>query len=135
MEDKIKSLLDLLYGCNACGVLDCECNDSYEGDCGISLPTSTPSSPPATPTTGPTVEHLLPPSSGSAPWTPPLTPPCPSCGGINFGPCPNNVCFACVPPLQPKPITTSSPSRTPPGTPPPLQRLEQSAARTRLGET
>ena len=33
-------------------------------------------------------------------WTPPPTPPCDSCGGENYGPCPTNLCFAY------KPITT-----------------------------
>ena len=49
--------------------------------------------------------------------TPTATPPCSSCGGENYGPCPDSVCFGCISPLK----IISSPSRTPPGTPPPLQ--------------
>ena len=127
LEEKVTSLLDILYGCNQCGLLECECKDSDEED-NASIPleecVSTQPPPPLTPTPFlPLSAPLPPPSSGQSPWTPPPTPPCSSCGGINFGPSPSNVCFVCIPPLL---ITSQhssrgrspSPSRTPPGTPP-----------------
>ena len=136
LQEKIESLLDLLYGCNACGLCDCECSDSAkeDEDCDSSLPQymsgEQPSSPsPDTPSQTP----APPPRSNSSPWTPPPTPPCTTCGRVNFGPCPSNVCFACIPPLECQPEPTGSPSRTPPGTPP-LLGIEQRATRTRPGE-
>ena len=123
LEDKMKSLLDILYGCHECGLCECECSGSITGDCDTSLPpecatTSEPSSPspPSHASETAAVQHLPQPT-----WTPPPTPPCSSCGGPNFGPCPSSVCFGCIPPWQPEP-DTSSPSRTPPGTPPLLRR-------------
>ena len=38
LQEKMESLLDLLYGCNECGLGECECNDSVKEDCGISVP-------------------------------------------------------------------------------------------------
>ena len=125
LEKKVTDLLDVLYGCPECGLNDCECKeDDYSigdeksienSDMELSMilpPTVTPE----------TLSASLPPppSCGSLPWTPPPTPPCTNCGGLNFGPSPSSVCFPCLPPL----LSTSepcpeSPSRTPPGTPPP----------------
>ena len=138
LQEKVESLLDLLYGCNACGLFECECSDSsVREDCDNSLRPQNamngdqPSPPPDTSSQTP-VPHP-PPQPSSTPWTPPPTPPCSSCGGINFGPCPSSVCFDCIPPLERKiEFNTGSLSRTPPGTPPQL-RLEQRAARTRPG--
>ena len=127
LEEKINSLLDVLYGCPECGLNKCECGEAFmEEDSSSYLPpqcasTVEPSFPPsATPSNTPAApQHPTQPSSGSSPWTPPPTPPCISCGEANFGPCPSSVCFACIPPLQIKPESNnSSPSRTPPGTPP-----------------
>ena len=28
LEEKLKSLLDILYGCHECGLCDCDCHDS-----------------------------------------------------------------------------------------------------------
>ena len=127
LEEKINSLLDVLYGCPECGLNKCECGEAFmEEDSSSYLPpqcasTVEPSFPPST-TPSNTPAAPQPPtqsSSGSPPWTPPPTPPCISCGEANFGPCPSSVCFACIPPLQIKPESNnSSPSRTPPGTPP-----------------
>ena len=134
LEEKMKSLLDILYGCHECGLCECECSDSVSVDCGSYLPpqcatTLEPSSPPAS-----AQRHPSQPSSCPSSWTPPPTPPCISCGGANFGPCPGSVCFACIPPLTIQPEASSnSPSRTPPGTPP-LLRIEHRPARTRPGE-
>ena len=134
LQEKMSSLLDLLYGCDQCGLCECECSNSVKEDDDSFLPpqcvtTWDQSSPDITASQTPAAEH--PSQSSSSPWTPPPTPPCSSCGGINFGPCPSSVCFGCIPTLQsiPEP-DASSPSRTPPGTPP-LLRLEQHAARTR----
>ena len=134
LEKKMKDLLDILYGCHDCGLCECECGDSIPGDYVSYLPTqcattTEPSSPPPTALETPASPHPPQPSSTSpSTWTPPPTPPCSSCGGANFGPCPGDVCFGCLPPLQTKPEhTTSSPSRTPPGTPP-LLRIDQRAA-------
>ena len=110
LKEKMDSLLDILYGCHECGLCDCECNatgESNDTDSPLSIPSA-----------------LLcpPPSSASSPWTPPPTPPCIKCNGVNFGPSPTNVCFACIPPLQnTSQPSSSSPSRTPPGTPPQLR--------------
>ena len=110
LEQKLNSLLDVLYGCPECGLNKCECNDSvYEDEF-----TSHPSPPPT-----PAEQHPPPPNSGSPPWTPPPTLPCTSCGGVNFGPSPSSLCFKCIPPLPSRDSTRcSSPSETPPGTPP-----------------
>ena len=116
-EKKVTNLLDVLYGCPECGCNACECDISVEGE----------NSEPESPFLPPYDEHtetlsappLPPPPSTVYPWTPPLTPPCNSCGGISFGPSPSEVCFKCIPSLQTTTqISRSSPSRTPPGTPP-----------------
>ena len=129
LEEKVNSLLDLLYGCNDCGRHGdfCEC-DYLEGDgTELSPPDQQvfhqPSPPPAVTSANPDDVHPL--TSSTTPWTPPPTPPCSTCGGVNYGPCPTNVCFGCIPPLtvQDTPPCTNSPSRTPPGTPPPLRGL------------
>ena len=131
LEEKMKSLLDILYGCHECGLCECECGDSVTEDCATSLE---PSFPPAALSETPESQHPPRTSSGSSSWSPPPTPPCDTCGGVNFGPCPSNICFGCIPPLQSKPEPdTSSPSRTPPGTPP-LLRLKHTATRTRPEE-
>ena len=44
LEEKFRSLLDVLYGCPECGLNQCECDDSVEGD--KSFETSHPSPPP-----------------------------------------------------------------------------------------
>ena len=126
LEEKLNSLLDVLYGCPECGLNNCECDysvnkgDFQPEDRSFSQHCTTQSSPPPTPST----RLLPPPSSDSSSWTPPPTPPCISCGGINFGPSPNNLCFKCISPLRCKsPQNNISPSRTPPGTPPTI-RLE-----------
>ena len=105
LEDENLKLKDVLYGCPECGLHSCECCDLENT-----------SSPPASPTLA--ADRSCP--SSPSPWTPPPTPPCVGCGGINFGPCPSSLCFACIPPLQIKQpeSSSSSPSRTPPGTPP-----------------
>ena len=110
LEQKLNSLLDVLYGCPECGLNKCECNDSvYEDEF-----TSHPSPPPT-----PAEQHPPPQNSGSPPWTPPPTPPCTTCGGVNFGPSPSSLCFKCIPPLPSRDSTRcSSPSESPPGTPP-----------------
>ena len=132
LEEKLLSLLDTLYGCEECGYHGdyCTCNvldepaDSIDklsnepvsdADCPtLCLTTSGPSETSTTPTPPPS-------TSTATPWTPPATPPCSSCGGENYGPCPDSVCFGCISPLKIRPVSSSSPSRTPPGTPPPLQ--------------
>ena len=117
LEEKMKSLLDILYGCHECGLCDCDCHNSVDEETGSSLPPQ--SSPPDTPSQTPS-QHYPQPNSQ---WTPPPTPPCASCGGVNFGPCPGSVCFVCIPPIQSKPEhEATSPSRTPPGTPPQIRR-------------
>ena len=130
LDEKINSLLDVLYGCHECGLHRCECNDSNDSVTeedsfldqmrinvpGIFPSTSQPSPPPSE--SEPT--QLL----HTPPWTPPPTPPCIGCGGLNYGPSPSSLCFNCIPPLQPtsEPNSCKSPSTTPPGTPP-LHRL------------
>ena len=121
----MESLLDILYGCHECGLCACECDDSIPED---RVTSSEPSSPSAKPFETPAPHHPPQPGSSSSSWSPPPTPPCDSCGGTNFGPCPSSVCFACIPPLQMDPeLNTRSPSRTPPGTPPPLVKQGRQA--------
>ena len=114
LEEKVNSLLDVLYGCPECGLYSCECDavgDNSGQDQIIQQAT-----PPKL-----LLAQLPPPlSNGSPPWTPPPTPPCLKCGGINYGPSPDSLCFDCLPPLKcaPHPSCSSSPSRTPPGSPP-----------------
>ena len=124
LEDKINSLLDLLYGCNDCGRHGdyCECDYTEGNDVQIPAPDQCELRQPSPP---PTVTPCVPPpSSTSPPWTPPPTPPCSGCGGVNYGPCPTSLCFACIPSLTipDAPPCSSSPSTTPPGTPPSLRR-------------
>ena len=117
LEEKMKSLLDILYGCHEFGLCDCDCHNSVDEETGSSLPPQ--SSPPDTPSQTPSQHY----PQSSSQWTPPPTPPCASCGGINFGPCPDSVCFVCIPTIQSKPEhEATSPSRTPPGTPPQIRR-------------
>ena len=108
LKEKVDSLLDVLYGCPECGYNSCECDLSLEE----ASPEPEPPFPPPETLSAP----LLPPSSSGSPWTPPPTPPCISCGGINYGPSLFDFCFNCIPPLEIK--SQDSPSRTPPGTPP-----------------
>ena len=129
LEEKLVSLLDVLYGCEECGRHGdyCECNNLIEhnlleGDGApvpdpVCLSHSPPSSTHSETFKSPSVS---PPTSTTAQWTPPPTPPCSSCGGINYGPCPENVCFVCIPALKAR--SCSPPTRTPPGTPPLLRR-------------
>ena len=119
-EEKINSLLDVLYGCPECGLNACECNFSAEED--FSQPEPDGSFTP--PLTSPTTETLASaPCLGLTPWTPPPTLPCPKCGGENYGPCPSSICFNCIPPLsESTQQSSSSPSTTPPGTPPDRSR-------------
>ena len=137
LQEKLKSLLDVLYGCHECGLCECECSDSIKNNCDDSFlpPESVTSGEQSSPPTPPHIPAAqCPPPPNSAPWTPPPTPPCTSCGGVNFGPCPSSVCFGCIPPFENKlESVTGSPSRTPPGTPPPQHRLEQRAGRNRSG--
>ena len=65
LEDKLKNLLDILYGCNECGLCECECDysNSVKGEANISVSpqcvtTSEPYSPPATPLHTPAAQHL-----------------------------------------------------------------------------
>ena len=116
-EKKVDNLLDVLYGCPECGCNSCEC-DSFVEEV-KSEPEPSYQSANHGPTETSSATPLLPSSSIEYPWTLPPTPPCNSCGGINFGPSPSDICFKCIPPLQ----TTSQMSRdsqstTPPGTPP-----------------
>ena len=39
LEEKVTSLLDILYGCNQCGLLECECNSTPSSTCSNSFPT------------------------------------------------------------------------------------------------
>ena len=115
LEEKVDSLLDLLYGCNDCGRFgdSCEC-DELEGDNIESSPPDQhvfhqPSPPPVVTSVKPDVHPLT--SSTTHPtmqytwWS--------------------KLCFGCTPPLTipDTPPCTKSPSRTPPGTPPPLRCL------------
>ena len=83
LEEKITSLLDVLYGCPECGLNSCECDnsvnedDSTEGSSLAQYSTLPSFSPPLS-----SAQLLAPPSSGSPTWTPPPTPPCTSCGGV-----------------------------------------------------
>ena len=142
-DEKINSLLDMLYCCHECGLHRCECNghndsveedDSFLGQMGNKFPelfssTSQPS-PPSVPSESPAARLLH-----SPPWTPHQTPPCISCRGLNFGPSPSSLCFNCISPLQSisEPYSSKSPPRTPPGTPP-LHRLEIGSNKSHLGE-
>ena len=131
LEEKLNSLLDILYGCHGCGLCQCECSeDEAEPDTNdrSSPQHHTPhSSPPPSPEAQP-----ITPGNDSSSWTPPPTPPCESCGGENYGPSPSSLCFACIPPFQIKDKSfSSSPSRTPPGTPPRM-RLEPESSKSRL---
>ena len=114
LEKKVTDLLDVLYGCPECGLNSCKCRElaeeDYSGRGGdnsvktseielnmIFPPTLTPES---------LSEPLPPPPScESIPWTPPLTPPCINCGGLNYGPSPSSVCFPCLPTI----LSTSEP--------------------------
>ena len=135
LEEKLNSLLDVLYGCPECGLINCECNDSVnknnfqpEGK-SFSQHCTTQPSPPPTPLT----RLLPPPSSDSSLWTPPPTPSCIICGGISFGPRPNNLCFKCILPLRCKsPQNNTSPSRTPSGTPPKISDHQQKSVNGRF---
>ena len=127
LEEKMQSLLDILYGCHECGLLECECGESVTRDCERA---SEPPSQLVTPAETPAPKQ--PPCSDSPLWSPPPTPPCDSCGGPNFGPCPGNVCFGCIPPLDIRSeldTPTNSPSKTPPGSPP-LLRIKQPSSTT-----
>ena len=129
LEEKMKSLLDVLYGCSNCGMCECECQgECYSEDSGSSVliqcTTTEISPPPASET--PSARQATPLSSGPSPWTPPPTPPCDSCGGVNYGPCPSKICFKCTLSLPRQPESTSSSlSRTPPGTAPLLRTSTQ----------
>ena len=87
LEEENLKLKDVLYGCPECGLYTCECCD-LENE-GTNYTQSHPCSPPA--------DRSCP--TSPSPWTPPPTPPCVGCGGINFGPCPSSLCFSCIPPL------------------------------------
>ena len=124
LEEKVTGLLDVLYGCPECGCNSCECTSSIfgensESDRNIDSPPPSFLTPPAAVSCVIPAPLLPPPSSGAS-WTPPPTPPCESCGGINFGPSPSSICFVCISPLESKapPDRSDSPSWTPPGTPP-----------------
>ena len=129
-EEKVNSLLDVLYGCPECGLYECECQDSPDGDYFVCTPlqenvssTLPPATLPSMTSTAPLLPQL---SEDPSLWTPPPTPPCITCGGINYGPSPKSMCFACIPPPRitsphSSPGRSSSPSRTPPGTPPLLR--------------
>ena len=131
LEEKVNSLLDVLYGCPECGLNACECD--AEENFPLTSPSECSVEPPLPLIDSESPLNTSPPTSTSPPpWTPPPTPPCTKCGGENYGPCPTSVCFGCTPPYTPAPYTgsTSPPSRTPPGTPPPplrgtLHRFEQ----------
>ena len=115
IENENLKLKDVLYGCCECGMYTCECDDfvNEQDDCSHTpLNCVTPSQP-----SPPSAASLEP---GSFPWTPPPTPPCVNCGGVNFGPSPSSLCFGCIPPLESRapPTSSHSPSTTPPGTPP-----------------
>ena len=123
LEEKLNSLLDVLYGCPECGLNNCECDDHVKEDESDPESSSFPQhleSQPSPPPTTPAAQLPPPPCSGLlSPWSPPPNPPCTGCGGINFGPSPSNLCIICIPPPQSNsPQNSRSPSRTPPGTPP-----------------
>ena len=118
LEDENLKLKDVLYGCPECGLYSCECDDLENEE---NHTQSHPSSPPAGPNSAGSSLQDRPSPSFPPQWTPPPTPPCEGCGGINFGPSPGSLCFVCIPPLEIKPPPDSSPSHTPPGTPPPTQ--------------
>ena len=120
LENENEKLKDVLYGCPECGLNSCECECSgveNEDNYPSSLPTEFFSQSSSTQNPPQPFSDTFP----SLPWTPPPTPPCVSCGGVNFGPSPSSLCFKCIPPLkcQHQPTTSVSPSRTPSGTPPP----------------
>ena len=126
----MNSLLDVLYGCYECGCHGdyCECdnieaNDDEYTDLDQDQYGLQQQSPPTSPTVRSITPHVTS-TSFSPPWTPPPTPPCINCGGLNYGPCPTDVCFGCIPPLtrSDTPPSCSSPSTTPPGSPPPFGR-------------
>ena len=130
LEEKLISLLDVLYGCEECGRHGdyCECkdldgpNDTMEEKNVVHVSDSDPDCPTICPVK-PLEISISPqqplPTSTTLPWTPPATPPCSSCGGDNYGPSPDSVCFGCISPLKIRTVSSSSPSTTPPGTPPP----------------
>ena len=125
LENENMKLKDVLYGCCECGMFTCECDDAAtEENIRNPPPSAQPSSTSATSSKAPAPQNLSTGSGSYPPWTPPPTPPCTDCGGVNFGPSPGSLCFACIPPLECKPLPSCSPSRTPPGTPPSLQRLD-----------
>ena len=136
-EEKITSLLDVLYGCPECGLNSCECDnsvneDDYAENSSSTQPSTLPSFPP--PISSALAQLLPRPSSDVSTWTPPPTPPCTSCGGVNFGPSPADLCFKCISPLRNKsPHNSSSHTGTPPGTPPAL-RLESVISRNQNRE-
>ena len=122
LEEKVTGLLDVLYGCPECGCNACECTSSVMGENSES-DRNVDSPPPFLTHAAASYEipaPLPPPPSSGPPWTPPPTPPCESCGGINFGPSPSSLCFVCISPPESKtpPDRSDSPSWTPPGTPP-----------------
>ena len=120
LENENSKLKDVLYGCCECGLFICECSDAIANDSSCSPPTSQPSPPSVTSYETLAPQHLPSPRSASYSWTPPPTPPCEGCGGINYGPSPSNLCFDCIPPLKCKsqPSSPCSPPRTLPGSPP-----------------
>ena len=132
LEEKLISLLDVLYGCEECGRHGdyCECNyfngpsDSIEEKNVVPVSNPDPDCPTICPLKPPEIsiapQQSLP-ASTTPPWTPPATPPCSSCGGDNYGPSPASVCFGCISPLKIRTVSSSAPSTTPPGTPPPLR--------------
>ena len=115
------------YGCPECGLYSCECDDQENEENYYNS-----SSPLASPTSVACSFQDTPCPSLPTQWTPPPTPPCAGCGGINFGPSPGSLCMVCIPPLdiKPPPDNSSSPSHTPPGTPPPPQHRLGTASKT-----
>ena len=126
-ENENLKLKDVLYGCPECGLYTCECDDAENDDHNY----DSPSQPSDVYSDFPPKQNQSKPLCPASPWTPPPTPPCEGCGGINYGPSPSSLCFVCIPPLESKiqPDSSSSPSRTPPGTPP-LQRLGKPSKQT-----
>ena len=88
LENENTKLKDVLYGCCECGLFICECSDAIANDSSCSPPTSQPSPPSVSSYETRAPQHLPSPRSGSYSWTPPPTPPCEGCGGINYGPSP-----------------------------------------------